>query len=110
MKSVDFWDWFMNLQKEKKYLSEDSWKKLMYFMDQSQHLFIKRLRIQYPLLKEDDIRLCILIRLKYSNEDIAAFLSIQKESVKKRKQRLKIFFKDKYQINIDNLNLFIGNF
>ena len=110
MKSVDFWDWFMNLQKEKKHLSEDSWEKLMYFMDQSQHLFIKRLRIQYPLLKEEDIRLCILIRLKYSNEDIAAFLSIQKESVKKRKQRLKIFFKDKYQINIDNLNLFIGNF
>ena len=37
MKSVDFWDWFMNLKKEKKHLSEDSWEKLMYFMDQSQH-------------------------------------------------------------------------
>lgn len=51
--------------------------------------YIKRLYQQIPSLTENDIQLCCLIKLRFSNNEIAKALNISPTSVSKRKLRLK---------------------
>lgn len=51
--------------------------------------YTKRLYHQVPLLTESDIQICCLIKLRFSNSEIANVLAISPTSVSKRKLRLK---------------------
>ena len=48
-----------------------------------------RLRNQIPELTENDIRICCLIKLSFSNVEIASILGISSASVSRQKLRLK---------------------
>ena len=51
--------------------------------------YTKRLYHQIPSLTDGDIQICCLIKLRFSNGDIANMLAISPTSVSKRKLRLK---------------------
>ncbi|MFS2543137.1 helix-turn-helix transcriptional regulator, partial [Phocaeicola vulgatus] len=51
--------------------------------------YTKRLCHQIPSLTDGDIQICCLIKLRFSNGDIANMLAISPTSVSKRKLRLK---------------------
>ena len=51
--------------------------------------YTKRLYHQIPSLTDGDIQICCLIKLRFSNGDIAKMLAISPTSVSKRKLRLK---------------------
>jgi hypothetical protein len=50
---------------------------------------VSRLRAQHPTFSEDDIRLCMLTRLKLSNAALSAIYAISVSAVQHRKQKLK---------------------
>jgi len=52
--------------------------------------FIRRLAEEFPMLNEDDLTLCCLIKLGVQSCQIAILLNITGNTLKKRKQRLKI--------------------
>lgn len=76
-------------QGEVKYLSDIDWEEIYRLMDQVFNSYVKRLRSSYPLLTEEDIQCCCLIKLQLSTSAIARLYSIAPSSVTKRKQRIK---------------------
>ena len=76
------------MQRETFYLKEKDWDELYVLLDLLFNQFVKRLSNQYPQLKIKDIKLCCLLKLGYSNSEIAEFLSVQEDAIIKRKQRL----------------------
>ena len=61
-------------------------------------------------MTREELKLSVLIRLAFTNQEIASFLSIQKESVTKRKLRLKQHLKEGYPGEMDNLESFFARF
>jgi len=55
--------------------------------------FLSRLKARYPDLTKKEKRLCIYIRMNFSNQEIAGFSNVQSTSVEKSKFRLKQKFK-----------------
>lgn len=51
--------------------------------------FLSRLKAKYPDLTKKEKRLCIYIRMNFSNQEIAGFSNVQSASVEKSKFRLK---------------------
>lgn len=45
--------------------------------------FEERLRVDYPLLTEDDIYICCLLRMEVCHSDIALLLDTNEEALKK---------------------------
>lgn len=50
--------------------------------------FFKGLQIMHPSLSQNDLKLCAYIKLNLNNNEIADFLHVQPESVRKAKQRM----------------------
>lgn len=69
--------------------SMDEWDNLFHFTDIVSNDFCTRFLEAYSYLKWKDIRLCCLIRLGFSTNDVAILLGIKEESVIKNKNRLK---------------------
>ncbi len=69
--------------------SMDEWDNLFHFTDIVSNDFCTRFLEVYSYLKWKDIRLCCLIRLRFSTNDVAILLGIKEESVIKNKNRLK---------------------
>lgn len=69
--------------------SMDEWDNLFHFTDIVSNDFCTRFLEAYSYLKWKDIRLCCLIRLRFSTNDVAILLGIKEESVIKNKNRLK---------------------
>ena len=67
----------------------DEWDNLFHFTDIVSNDFCTRFLEVYSYLKWKDIRLCCLIRLRFSTNDVAILLGIKEESVIKNKNRLK---------------------
>lgn len=70
-------------------LTEIDWPVVYKRVDQVFNAYTKRLRKAYPLLTEEDIQCCCLIKLQLSNAAIARLYNIAPSSVTKRKQRIK---------------------
>ena len=66
-----------------------NWREMEATLDMADNQFVSRLRAQHPTFSEDDIRLCMLTRLKLSNVALSAIYAISVSAVQHRKQKLK---------------------
>jgi DNA-binding CsgD family transcriptional regulator len=80
-----------NLHKklESELMEEEEWEALKIYYDQSNHDFSKELLKKYPDLTDNNIRLCILMRLNMNTKEIANMLNVSVLSVQKSRYRLK---------------------
>ena len=75
--------------KTTKYIDNKLWQEIKEKIDLLFDNYTKRLCHQIPSLTDGDIQICCLIKLRFSNGDIANMLAISPTSVSKRKLRLK---------------------
>ena len=75
--------------KTTKYIDNKLWQEIKEKIDLLFDNYTKRLYHQIPSLTDGDIQICCLIKLRFSNGDIANMLAISPTSVSKRKLRLK---------------------
>lgn len=78
-----------NKLKTTKYIDDQLWQEIKEKIDLLSDNYTKRLYHQIPSLTDGDIQICCLIKLRFSNGDIANMLAISPTSVSKRKLRLK---------------------
>lgn len=65
-----------------------NWREIEMTLDAADN-FVSRLRSEHPDFSEDDIRLCMLTRLRLSNTALSAIYVISVSAVQHRKQKLK---------------------
>ena len=70
-------------------LTDSDWNDIEVTLNSMYNNFAHRLRTSYPQMKEEDLRFCLLVRLKLSNPSIGQIYSIGVSAVQKRKQRIK---------------------
>lgn len=73
----------------KKQLSAREWLDVEQLLDNTTGGFVTRLRAQHPEFNEEDIQLCMLTRMKLTNQVIASIYLITVSAVKHRKLKLK---------------------
>ena len=73
----------------KKQLSAKEWLDVEQLLDSTTSGFVTRLRAQHPEFTEEDIQLCMLTRMKLTNQVIASIYLITVSAVKHRKLKLK---------------------
>lgn len=78
-----------NKLKTTKYIDDKLWKEIKAKIDLLFDNYTQRLYQQIPSLTDGDIQICCLIKLRFTNGDIANMLAISPTSVSKRKLRLK---------------------
>lgn len=78
-----------NKLKTTKYIDNKLWQEIKEKIDLLFDNYTKRLCHQIPSLTDGDIQICCLIKLRFSNGDIANMLPFSPTSVSKRKLRLK---------------------
>ena len=66
-----------------------NWREIEMTLDTADNQFVSRLRAEHPQFSEDDIRLCMLTRLRLSNNALSAIYVISVSAVQHRKQKLK---------------------
>ena len=66
-----------------------NWREIEMTLDAADGNFVSRLRAEHPQFSEDDIRLCMLARLRLSNTALSAIYVISVSAVQHRKQKLK---------------------
>ena len=66
-----------------------NWREMEATLDTADNHFVSRLRREHPSFSEDDIRLCMLTRLKLNNTVLADIYAISVSAVQHRKQKLK---------------------
>ena len=73
----------------KRLLSQKDWADMEKLLDSITDGFVAKLRAQHPEFREDDIQLCMLTRMKLSNQVISDIYLITVSAVKHRKLKLK---------------------
>lgn len=74
---------------EFKHLSDIDWPVVYKTLDQLFNNYTQRLRQNFPLLTDEDIQCCCLVKLQLSTSAIARLYGIAPSSATKRKQRIK---------------------
>ena len=89
-------------------LSEDDWNEIEIFLESSEHFFVNRLKNQYTMLSEEDIRLLMLLRLNLPAKSLAMLYGISETSVKHKL----LLFKKKIGLegNSQSLRSFVESF
>ena len=70
-------------------LSQEDWKEITTLLNNQYDQFTHRLKKAVPALITADIQFCCLLKINVSMQDIANIYHINKESVSRRKQRIK---------------------
>lgn len=70
-------------------INASNWREIEATLDMADNRFVGRLRQEHPDFSEEDIRLCMLVRLKLSNSALSAIYNISVSAVQHRKQKLK---------------------
>ena len=78
-------------------LSEAEWQKLVQLCNDTWDGFTTRLQARYPQLTEQELRLCLLIRLRFGNVQLAAIFAVSPASISQKKFRLKKHLSDTLQ-------------
>ena len=86
---VDSHPLMAELQRKCRTLSEAEWQKLVQLCNDTWDGFTARLQARYPQLTEQELRLCLLIRLRFSNVQLAAIFAVSPASISQKKFRLK---------------------
>ena len=77
------------LRSQPKYLSESDWQYLETLVNQVYADFTSRLFGRFPKLTSNDVRLCLLLQLRFGNAQLALLFGISPSSVSQQKFRLK---------------------
>lgn len=77
------------LRTQPKYLTDTDWNYLKQLLDRIYAGFTQRLTARFRQLTASDLQLCILIRLRFTNAQIATFTAVSPSSVSQQKFRLK---------------------
>ena len=77
------------LQKKSRVLSDSEWEELMQLCTTAWGDFISRLLTCCPQLTEQELRLCLLIRLRFNNTQLASIFAVSPASISQKKFRLK---------------------
>lgn len=94
-----------NLRDGRVRVGEKEWAMIYENTDACHAGFTDHLRRRFPQLREDDVRLCCLLKMEMPMELIALVFGIEKPSVSQRKQRLR----QKMELDVP-LDEFILNF
>ena len=70
-------------------LSDTDWKEIQLMLDSGYDDFTKKLRMQFPMLSEKDINFCCLVKINMSIQSLTDIYCISKNSVSRKKLRLK---------------------
>ena len=70
-------------------LTKEDWKEIKSLLDSQYDQFTTRLKKAVPELNTSDIQFCCLLKVNISMQDLANIYHINKESVSRRKQRIK---------------------
>ena len=77
------------LRKKSRVLSDSEWEELMQLCTTAWGDFISRLLACCPQLTEQELRLCLLIRLRFNNTQLASIFAVSPASISQKKFRLK---------------------
>ena len=77
------------LRKKSRVLSDSEWEELMQLCATAWGDFISRLLACCPQLTEQELRLCVLIRLRFNNTQLASIFAVSPASISQKKFRLK---------------------
>ena len=77
------------LRQSPRYIHDNEWERIKTLINNVFERYSQRLLGVIPSLTENELQLCLLIKLHFSNVAIAAMLGIEPQSVAKRKFRLK---------------------
>lgn len=79
-------------------INDNDWNQLYAILEGGDDCFVSRLKSSFPNLNDDDIRLCMLVKIGLSNEDISNIYNITPDSAKKKlycfKKKLNIIDSD----------------
>lgn len=71
-------------------LKDEDWKIIFKNANTIFLNFTERLKGQYPALNEEDLRYCCMVKMQFTQTDIAKIMHLEKDSVKKRLKRIRI--------------------
>lgn len=99
---IDRDDVVERLRRQPKFLSDKDWEHLVQLANRVYNDFTNRLATRFPSLTAADLQLCLLIRLHFTNAQVATLIAVSPASVSQQKFRLKkrlmqeeeILFKD----------------
>ena len=77
------------LRKKSRVLSDSEWEELTQLCTTAWGDFISRLLTCCPQLTEQEFRLCLLIRLRFNNTQLASIFAVSPSSISQKKFRLK---------------------
>lgn len=77
------------LRAHPKFLTEAQWEHLRQLTDKAYTGISERLTSRFPQLTPADLQLCLLIRLRFTNTQIATLTAVSPASVSQQKFRLK---------------------
>ena len=80
------------IKKELSPLQDDEWAELFLIANLQHKKIMDRLSASFPQLKPEDLKLCCLTKLMFTNEEISSIFDIQVDALAKRKRRLSIKF------------------
>ena len=107
-KRMNVFEKLSDTEKEKHIqLSDMDWKELQLMLDSGYNGFTQKLRARFPMLSEKDINFCCLVKINMSIQNLTDIYCISKNSVSRRKLRLK----EKLEIGEgDTLDDFLSRF
>ena len=70
-------------------MTQEIWREIEDTLNAADNGFVKKLRSEHKSFDEEDIQLCMLVRLKVPNRNIAQIFLLGTEAIKKRRQKLK---------------------
>ena len=77
------------LRKKNRVLNDSEWEELTQLCTTAWGDFISRLLTCCPQLTEQELRLCVLIRLRFNNTQLASIFAVSPASISQKKFRLK---------------------
>jgi len=70
-------------------INASNWRDIETTLETADNGFVSRLRSEHPEFSEDDIRLCMLARLRLSNNALTSIYLVSVSAIQHRKQKLK---------------------
>lgn len=69
--------------------TEDDWKMFLIKFEQKHPYFFKSLKEDYPILTNNDLRLCACLKLNMETKDIASLMNLSVRAVENNRYRLR---------------------
>lgn len=99
-------DLFKQLRKEKDSLKDADWYALKTHVDLLFNNFTMRLLIDFQGLSEYNLKICCLIKMKYSTSRISTLIGVSAPSITRQKQRIRGFMsQQKKELNWEDMTL-----